>query len=94
MVDKPVLGRVVLRLESTEQRLLSAEDLHRTGRVLREVEQATSMADQSRADKLSDERSQIRCDCAHTVAEVFCELSAVGGDGDDLVAGAIDVCQV
>jgi hypothetical protein len=86
MIDQPILRGIMLRLQSTEQRLLGTKDLHRTRRVLRQTEQAARMTDQTCPHELADECRQIRGNGVHAVAEVFCELGAVGGDCDDLVA--------
>ena len=94
MVDETVLGCVVLRLERTEQCLLGTQNLDGTCWVLREVQQASCMADESCADKVADERGQVGCDGVHAIPEVLCELRAVGGDGDDLVAQRVDVRHI
>ena len=94
VVDKPVLGRVVLRLERAEERLLRTEDLDGARGVLREVEQAACVADEPRADELADERGEVRRDRVHAVAQVLGELGAVRGDRDDLVAERVDVGDV
>ena len=94
MIDETILRRVVLGLQCTEQRLLSAEDLDGTCWVLREVQQASCVADESRADEVANERGQVGCDGVHAIPEVLRELRAVGGDGDDLVAQRVDVRHI
>lgn len=94
MVDKSILRRIMLRLQSPEKRLLSSQNLHRTSRVLRQVQQATRMADQPRSDELSDQSSQVGRDGDHAIPEVLRQLGAVGGDGDDLVAEGVDMGDV
>lgn len=86
MVDETVLRRVVLRLESTEQRLLGTKDLDGTCWVLRETQQAARVADEAGADKVANQGRQVGCDRIHAIAEVLGELGAVGRDRDDLVA--------
>jgi len=94
VVDQTVLGRVVLGLERPEQRLLRSEDLHRRGRVLGEVHQATGVADESRTDELADQRRQVGRDGLHSVAQVVGQLRSVLGDGNNLVAERVDVAHV
>lgn len=94
MVDEPILGSVVLRLERAEECLLRAEDLDGARGVLREVEQAARVADEARADELADERGEVRRDRVHAVAQVLRELRAVRGDRDHLVAERVDVRNV
>lgn len=52
------------------------------------------MADQTSPDKLTHKRGQVRGDGVHAVAEVLCELRAVGSDGDDLVTQGVDMRYV
>ena len=85
MVDETVFWRVMLRLECTEQRLLGTKNLDGTCWMLREREQATGMADQTCTNEVANECGEIGGNCVHAIPEVFCELSAVGGDGNDLV---------
>lgn len=94
MVDKTVLGRIVLGLQSTEKCLLGTEDLDGTGRVLRQAQQAAGVADQPRADKLADECGQVGCDGVHAVPQVLGELCAVRGDGNDLVTEGVYVGDI
>lgn len=86
MVNKSILRCIVLRLERTEQRLFGTENLHGARRVFCKTEQTTRMADKSCANELTDQRSQIGRNRVHTIPQVFCELCAVGGDSDDLLA--------
>lgn len=94
MVDETVLRCVVLRLQRTEQRLLGTKNLDSTCWVLRQAEQAAGVADEPRADEVTDERGQVGRDRVHAVAQVLRKLGAVGGDGDDLVAQGKDVRHV
>ena len=77
MVDETVLGCVVLRLERTEKGLLCTKNLDGTCWVLREVQQASCVADESRADEVADKCSQIGGDGVHAVTQVLSELRAV-----------------
>jgi len=44
------------------------------------------VADEACTNKLSNEGSQVGRNSTHAIPQVFCELCAVLGDGDDLVA--------
>lgn len=94
MVNKTVFGRIMLRLQSPEKRLLSSKNLHRTCWVLGQAQQTTGVADQPRSDELADQSRQVRCNGDHTIPEVLSELGAIGGDGDDLVTESVYVCNV
>ena len=94
MVDETVFWCIVLGLQRTEQRLLSTEDLDGTCWVLRKAEETAGVADQTSSDKVSDEGGEVGCDGVHAIPEVLCELRAVGGDGDDLVAQRVDVRHI
>jgi hypothetical protein len=94
VVDETVLRRVVLRLQRPEESLLRSENLHRRGRVLGKVHQATSVADESRTDQLADQRRQVGSNGLHSVPQVVGQLRSVLGDGDDLVAERVDVAHV
>lgn len=52
------------------------------------------MANQPRTNQLTHQRSQIRRNGIHAIAEVLGELGAVFGDGYDLVAEDVDVRNV
>ena len=94
VVDETVLGGVVFGLEGTEERLLSAQDLDGTRRMLRQAQQAAGVADQPRADELADKCCQVGRNGVHAVAEVFGELRAVCRDRDDLVAERVYVVYI
>lgn len=94
MVDETVLGGVVLGLERAEEGLLGTKDLDGTGGVLGKVHQTTGVTNQSGTDKLTDKGGKVGSDGLHAVAEVFGELGAVLGDGDDLVTERVDVGHV
>lgn len=94
MVDETVLRGIVLGLKRSEEGLLGTENLDGTGGVLGKVHQATGVADQSGTDELTDKGGEVGSDGLHTVAEVFGELGAVFGDGDDLVTEGVDVGHV
>ena len=85
VVDETVLGRVVLGLQSTEERLLGTEDLDGTCWVFREREQAACVADEPCADEVANESSEVRRNRVHAIPEVLRKLCAIGGNGDDLV---------
>lgn len=86
MINKTVFRCVVLRLQSAEQSFFSSENLDSTGGMFGKIEQATSVADKTGTDKLSNESCQIGCNGTHTVPQVFSKLCSVLGDRDDLVA--------
>jgi hypothetical protein len=86
MVNKTVLRRIVFCLESTEQGFLRSKDLDSACRVLRQAHQATSMADEPRANKLANQRREVRSNSVHSVPQVLCELCSVRSDRNDLVA--------
>lgn len=48
----------VARLRAPEERLLGAEDLHRAGGLLGQVDQAARVRDQARAHQLADQHLQ------------------------------------
>lgn len=77
MVNQSILRCVVFCFEGTEKGLLSTENLYGTSRMLSQIDQATGVAYQSRADELADKCSQIWCNGGHAVAEVVGELCAV-----------------
>ena len=84
----------MLGLQRPEKRLLRTKNLDRTRRVLGQTQQTAGMADQSRSDELTDEGGKVGCDGGHAVFEVLCELRAVLGYRDDLVAELVDVGDV
>lgn len=94
MIYQPVFWCIVFRLEGTEEGLLRSEDLHSRSWVLGETHQASSMADEACTDELANEGGEVGCNGIHAIAEVFGELSAIGGDGDDLVAEGVYVVDV
>lgn len=94
MIYETIFGRIMLGFESTKQGLLSTENLYRTSWMLCEVQQATSMADQSGANKFTNKSGKIRCNGIHTVSEIFGELGTVCRDGDDLITKGVDVCNI
>jgi hypothetical protein len=91
---RTILGRVVLGLEGPEEGLLSSEDLDGRGGVLGEVEEGTSVGDETSSDELSDEGGKVGGDGGHAVAEILVELGTVLSDGDDLVGEEVDVDEV
>jgi hypothetical protein len=84
----------MLRLQRPKQCLLRAENLHRRRRVLGQVHQAPRVADEPRAHEFAHQRRQVRRDRLHARAQVFGELRAVLGNGNDLVAQRVDVLHV
>lgn len=52
------------------------------------------MTDKSCADKLADKSSQVGCNRIHAIPQVLCQLRPIRGDGNDLVAKGVDVCNV
>lgn len=68
MVDETILGCIVLCLKSPEQGLLCSENLHGTGGVLRQAQQASGVADKTGANELAHKSSKIRCDGIHAVS--------------------------
>ena len=84
----------MLRLQGTEKGLLRTKNLNSTGRMFRQVEQATSMSDQPCANKFSNEGRQIRCNGVHSISEIFSELCSVRRYRDDLVAEGVDMGNV
>jgi hypothetical protein len=94
MENQAVLGRVMLRFEGTEERLLGTEDLDSRRGLLGEGDEGTSVGDEAGADEFTNKSGEVRRDGSHTVAEVLVELGTVLGDGDDLVGEEVDVVQV
>ena len=94
MVNETVLGRGVLGLERTEERLLGTEDLHGRGRVLGERHQAAGVCDETSTDQLADQHRQVGRDGVHAVLEVLEQLRAIGVHLDNLVAESRNVVQV
>lgn len=94
VVDESVLGRVVLGLECSEKGLLSSEDLDGGSGVLGEVEERSSVRDESGSNKLSNEGREVGRNGGHSVSEILEQLDSVLGDGDDLVAQGVDVVDV
>jgi len=94
VVDETVLGGIVLGLEGSEESLLSSEDLDGGSGVFGEVEEGSSVGDESSSDELSNEGGEVGSDGGHSVSEVLVELSSVLGDGDDLVAEGVDVRHI
>lgn len=94
MVDETVFRSIVFGLQSSEQSLLSTQDLNSGSGVLGQVHQATSVADESSTDKLTDQSSQVGSDGLHSVPEVVGKLGSVFGDGDDLVTERVDVGHI
>lgn len=97
MVDQAVLGSVALGLETvlelatqiskerpclrSEQSLLGTKNLDCGGRVLGQVGQRTSLGDETSANSVADQSSQVGCDLVHPASEVVGELLAVGSQG-------------
>mmetsp|Transcript_56389 Transcript_56389/g.114897 ORF Transcript_56389/g.114897 Transcript_56389/m.114897 type:complete len:517 (+) Transcript_56389:1025-2575(+) len=94
VVQQAVLGRLVLGFEGTEQRLLGAEDLDGASGLLRKVEQAAGVRDETGANELAHHHGQVRRDGVHAVLEVLEQLGAVLGQVDHLVGQLVDVQQV
>lgn len=94
MIDKTILGCIMFSFECTEQCFLGTKNLDCTRWMFREVQQATGVANQPRADELTNEGGEIRCDSIHAVAKVFGELSTVGGNGDYLVTEGMNVRDI
>lgn len=92
--DQSVFGRIVFRLERSEESLLRTEDLHSRRRVLGQVEERSSVSDQTSSDQFSNEGGKIRSDGGHSVSEVFIQFGSVLSDGDDLVGEEMNVDQV
>lgn len=85
LVDDTVFGCVVLRSDRLEQGLLGTQNLDGGGWALRQVDQAASMADQSRAHKLSDHAGEVGSQSLHPVLEILLEGSPVIGQLNNLV---------
>lgn len=79
MVQQSVLGRVALRLQSTEKSLLRTQNLNSRCRVLGEVGQASGVRDQTSTNNLSDQGSQVGSNDAHLGNQVGVEGLAVLG---------------
>ena len=94
MVDKTVFGRVVLGLQCTEKCLLSTKNLYCAGRVLRETEQTTGMADESCTNELPDKCRQVGCNGVHSIAQIFGQLCSVRCDSNHLVAQRVDMVNI
>lgn len=94
MVDKTIFRCIVLGFKGTEQSFLSTENLYCTSWMFCEAQQTASVADQPCSNKFPHESSEVGSNRIHAVSEVFSELSAVGGDGDNLVAEGIDVGNI
>lgn len=94
MVDETVFWRIMLCLQSPEERLLSSQNLNGTCWVLGQTQQTAGMADQPRSDELSDQGRQIWRDSNHTIPKVLGELSTIVRDVDYLVAEGVNVCNI
>jgi hypothetical protein len=94
VVYKTILGRIMLRLQRTEERLLSPENLHRACRMLGKTEQATSVTDQPGTDKLANESGEVGGNGVHTVTKIFSQLRTICGNGDNLIAEGVNVVYV
>mmetsp|Transcript_37818 Transcript_37818/g.120569 ORF Transcript_37818/g.120569 Transcript_37818/m.120569 type:complete len:527 (-) Transcript_37818:138-1718(-) len=92
--NQPVLRRVALRLQRTEERLLRAENLHRRRRVLREVRETARVRDQASTDDLADERRQVRSHDVHLRLQVLLQAFAHGRQLDDLAGEMVNVLHV
>ena len=80
-----VLGCVVLSLQSAEKSLLGTENLDGgTGR-LGEVHEGSSVGDEARTNKLTNESSKVRSESLHAVGEVGAEALTVLGEVHDLL---------
>ena len=88
------LGRVALRLQRAEQRLLRSQNLYRARGVLAQVRQAARVRDEARADALAEERGQARRDRVHLLREVRGQRLAVLGQRDDPAREQVDVDHV
>lgn len=86
MVYEAIFWGIVLCFQSTEEGLLSPENLNGTGRMFCQTKQASSVADESCTHELSDKGSQVGRNGVHSVAKVFGQLCSVCGDRDNLVA--------
>ena len=60
-----------------EECLLSAQYLDSGGRVLGQVHQGAGMRNQPCSYQFTHQDSQVRCDCHHTILQVFVQLSPV-----------------
>ena len=94
MVDKTVLGSVVLGLQSTEECLFSTKDLEGTGRALGEVGQATGVGDQTSTNQVTNQGRQVRCNRVHTRGQVASKLLTVFSEADNLLGQGLDVLQI
>lgn len=94
MVDETVLRGVALGLESTEESLLSTENLESRGRVLGEVGQRTSVGDEAGSDRSADEGLQVGGDVAHLFFKVEVGGLAVVGLLDDGLGEAVDDLEI
>lgn len=94
MVDQTILGRIVLSFQSTEESLLGTQNLHSAGGVFSKVGEGACMTDQPCTNQFTNESSEIGGNGVHSVTEIFRELCAIFGDGDDLIAEVVDVIYV
>lgn len=84
----------MLGLQRAEKRLLCTENLHGGGRLFGEVEQRAGVGNQTRADELANQGSQVGCDGSHAVLQVVVELNAVLRQRNDLVTQHLNVDDV
>ena len=73
------LFRHYLGLESPEESLLGAEDLHGRRRLLRQIDERPRVRDEPRPHQLTHHDGQVRRDGLHPVAEVVGQLQPVFG---------------
>jgi hypothetical protein len=79
-----VLGCVMLCLEGAEKSLLSTENLDGgTGR-LGEVHEGSSVGDEARTNKLTNESRKVGSESLHAVGEVGAEALTVLGEVNNL----------
>ena len=76
VVDETVLGSILLGLQSSEESFFSTEDLNCRGRVLGQVEEGTSVGNQTSADKLTEKNSQVWSNGGHSVLKSVFEDSS------------------
>ena len=94
MIDQTVLRRLVSRLQSSEQRLLSAQNLHGGGWELGEIEQRTGVSDETRSDQFADHDGEIGSDGVHAILQVFEELDTISSEIQDLCSEFLDVLEI
>lgn len=94
LIDKTILGCVLLGLDGLEKSLFSTKNLNSGSRVFSQVDQRTSMGNESGANEFTDHRTEIRCDDLHSVLKIRLEFFAVFREFDDLSAEFKDALLV